>query len=67
MCFRRIPGLAFRRNIPYMELKLHDLQSLASNQLQLQFYQVIKLNLPSRLILNFTNLTICFMYAGSWD
>ncbi|KAL7095975.1 hypothetical protein ACP275_10G056500 [Erythranthe tilingii] len=35
----RVPGLAFKSNIPYMELNLHDLQRLASNQVQLQFYQ----------------------------
>ncbi|KAL7136766.1 hypothetical protein ABFS83_10G052900 [Erythranthe nasuta] len=35
----RVPGLAFKSNTPYMELNLHDLQRLASNQVQLQFYQ----------------------------
>ncbi|PIM99362.1 hypothetical protein CDL12_28142 [Handroanthus impetiginosus] len=35
----RIPGFAFKNNLPYMELKLHDLERLASNQVQLQFYQ----------------------------
>ncbi|KAL8040323.1 hypothetical protein ABFX02_10G089900 [Erythranthe guttata] len=37
----RVPGLAFKSNIPYMELNLHDLQRLASNQVQLQFYQTV--------------------------
>ncbi|KAK6120409.1 hypothetical protein DH2020_045889 [Rehmannia glutinosa] len=35
----RIPGFAFKNNLPYMELKLHDLQRMASNEVQLQFYQ----------------------------
>ncbi|XP_010324053.1 putative transcription factor bHLH041 isoform X1 [Solanum lycopersicum] len=34
----RIPGLAFKNNVPYMELKFADLQSHASNPVQLQFY-----------------------------
>ncbi|XP_006357705.1 putative transcription factor bHLH041 [Solanum tuberosum] len=34
----RIPGLAFKNNVPYMELKFADLQSHASNPIQLQFY-----------------------------
>ncbi|MCD9642818.1 hypothetical protein HAX54_029838 [Datura stramonium] len=35
----RIPGLAFKNNLPYMELQFADLQSHASNPVQLQFYQ----------------------------
>ncbi|KAL8463964.1 hypothetical protein ACS0TY_033779 [Phlomoides rotata] len=35
----RIPGLAFKNNIPYMELKLHDFQRLVSGEVQLQFYR----------------------------
>ncbi|KAG8376156.1 hypothetical protein BUALT_Bualt09G0033900 [Buddleja alternifolia] len=35
----RIPGFAFKNNLPYMELKSHDLQRMASNEVQLQFYQ----------------------------
>ncbi|KAI3443622.1 hypothetical protein Pfo_000287 [Paulownia fortunei] len=35
----RIPGFAFKNNLPYMELKFHDLQRLASHEVQLQFYQ----------------------------
>ncbi|KAM3301219.1 putative transcription factor isoform X2 [Capsicum chacoense] len=34
----RIPGLAFKNNLPYMELQFTDLQSHASNPVQLQFY-----------------------------
>ncbi|KAK6147699.1 hypothetical protein DH2020_018611 [Rehmannia glutinosa] len=37
----RIPGFAFKNNLPYMELKLHDLQRMASNEVQLQFYQTV--------------------------
>ncbi|KAK4337981.1 hypothetical protein RND71_042468 [Anisodus tanguticus] len=35
----RIPGLAFKNNLPYMELQFAALQSHASNPVQLQFYQ----------------------------
>ncbi|KAL3618861.1 hypothetical protein CASFOL_037309 [Castilleja foliolosa] len=35
----RIPGFAFKNNLRYMELKLHDLQRMASHEVQLQFYQ----------------------------
>ncbi|GER51432.1 basic helix-loop-helix (bHLH) DNA-binding family protein [Striga asiatica] len=35
----RIPGFAFKNNLPYMELKLPDLQRMASHDVQLQFYQ----------------------------
>nr|XP_016440597.1 PREDICTED: putative transcription factor bHLH041 [Nicotiana tabacum] len=35
----RIPGLAFKNNVPYMELQFADFQSHASNPVQLQFYQ----------------------------
>ncbi|CAN4084906.1 unnamed protein product [Withania somnifera] len=35
----RIPGIAFKNNLPYMELQFADLQSHASNPVQLQFYQ----------------------------
>ncbi|XP_058213660.1 putative transcription factor bHLH041 isoform X4 [Rhododendron vialii] len=35
----RVPGLAFRNGVPYMELKELDLLSLASIEPQLQFYQ----------------------------
>ncbi|KAL6984648.1 hypothetical protein U1Q18_018026 [Sarracenia purpurea var. burkii] len=35
----RIPGLAFKNNLPFMELKESDLQSLASVEAQLQFYR----------------------------
>ncbi|KAE9464511.1 hypothetical protein C3L33_03556, partial [Rhododendron williamsianum] len=35
----RVPGLAFRDSVPFMELKELDLQRLASVQPQLQFYQ----------------------------
>lgn len=34
----RIPGLAFKNNRSYMELQFADLQSHASNAVQLQFY-----------------------------
>ncbi|XP_058213658.1 putative transcription factor bHLH041 isoform X2 [Rhododendron vialii] len=37
--FSRVPGLAFRNGVPYMELKELDLLSLASIEPQLQFYQ----------------------------
>ncbi|KAL2480141.1 putative Transcription factor bHLH [Abeliophyllum distichum] len=35
----RVPGFAFKNNLPYMELNLQDLQRLASNEVQLQFYR----------------------------
>ncbi|GFS43854.1 basic helix-loop-helix (bHLH) DNA-binding family protein [Actinidia rufa] len=35
----RVPGLAFKNNLPFMELKELDLQRLAFNQAQLQFYR----------------------------
>ncbi|KZV21610.1 hypothetical protein F511_17635 [Dorcoceras hygrometricum] len=35
----RIPGFAFTNNVPYMELKEHDLQRMASSKVQLDFYQ----------------------------
>ncbi|KAF7143025.1 hypothetical protein RHSIM_Rhsim05G0018600 [Rhododendron simsii] len=35
----RVPGLAFRNGVPYMELKELDLLSLATIEPQLQFYQ----------------------------
>ncbi|XP_060188318.1 putative transcription factor bHLH041 [Lycium barbarum] len=35
----RIPGLAFKNNLPYMALQFADLQTHASNPVQLQFYQ----------------------------
>ncbi|CAI9761089.1 unnamed protein product [Fraxinus pennsylvanica] len=34
----RVPGFAFKHNLPFMELKLLDLYRLASNEVQLQFY-----------------------------
>ncbi|KAK4415694.1 putative transcription factor [Sesamum alatum] len=37
----RIPGFAFKNNLPYMELKLHDLQRMASSEVQLHFYQTV--------------------------
>ncbi|CAA0814261.1 Putative transcription factor bHLH041 [Striga hermonthica] len=37
----RIPGFAFKNNLPYMELKLHDLQRMASHDVQLQFYHTV--------------------------
>ncbi|KAL0410479.1 UNVERIFIED_CONTAM: putative transcription factor [Sesamum latifolium] len=35
----RIPGFAFKNHLSYMELKLHDLQRMASSEVQLHFYQ----------------------------
>nr|WAK86111.1 transcription factor bHLH65 [Nothapodytes nimmoniana] len=34
-----VPGLAFKTRSPFMELNISDLQSLASNTVQLQFYE----------------------------
>ncbi|XP_017238749.1 putative transcription factor bHLH041 isoform X2 [Daucus carota subsp. sativus] len=34
-----VPGLAFKNNLPYIEIKENDLQAVASTQTQLQFYQ----------------------------
>ncbi|GMP62842.1 hypothetical protein CsSME_00024791 [Camellia sinensis var. sinensis] len=53
-----VPGLAFKNNSPFMELKELDLQRLASVESQLQFYQVIILCCLVRLHLlkeKFTN------------
>ncbi|KAK4432892.1 putative transcription factor [Sesamum alatum] len=35
----RVPGFAFKNNLPYMEVKLHGLQRRLSNEMQMQFYQ----------------------------
>ncbi|XP_075516160.1 putative transcription factor bHLH041 isoform X2 [Primulina tabacum] len=35
----RIPGFAFMNNVPYMELKEHDFQRMASSKVQLDFYR----------------------------
>ncbi|KAI3447145.1 hypothetical protein Pfo_003810 [Paulownia fortunei] len=35
----RAPGFAFKNNLPYMEMKSHSLQRLASSEVQMQFYQ----------------------------
>ncbi|XP_019191634.1 PREDICTED: putative transcription factor bHLH041 isoform X2 [Ipomoea nil] len=35
----RIPGYAFKNNLPYMELLFPDLERLASNEVQKQFYR----------------------------
>ena len=37
----QIPGLAFKNSSLYMELQELELQTLASNDSQRQFYQVI--------------------------
>lgn len=43
--FSRVPGLAFRNSVPFMELKELDLQRLAASvQPQLQFYQVYNIS-----------------------
>nr|WIE96159.1 basic helix-loop-helix transcription factor [Loropetalum chinense var. rubrum] len=34
-----VPGLAFRNNLPYVEIKELDLQRLATKEIQWQFYQ----------------------------
>ncbi|CAA2992170.1 transcription factor bHLH041 isoform X1 [Olea europaea subsp. europaea] len=34
----RVPGIAFKNNLPYMELNLQDLLGMASNEVQMQFY-----------------------------
>ncbi|XP_047334037.1 putative transcription factor bHLH041 [Impatiens glandulifera] len=38
---QHVPGLAFKNELPYLELKELDLQRLASNQTQLYFYQTV--------------------------
>lgn len=38
-----VPGLAFKNNVPYLELKKMDLQRLASLATQSQFYQVARI------------------------
>ncbi|KAL0426884.1 UNVERIFIED_CONTAM: putative transcription factor [Sesamum latifolium] len=35
----RVPGFAFKNNLPYMEVKLHGLQRPLSSEMQMQFYQ----------------------------
>ncbi|XP_020549338.1 putative transcription factor bHLH041 isoform X2 [Sesamum indicum] len=35
----RVPGFAFKNNIPYMEVKLHGLERRLSSEMQMQFYQ----------------------------
>ncbi|XP_073047103.1 putative transcription factor bHLH041 [Primulina eburnea] len=35
----RIPGFAFMNHVPYVELKEHDFQRMASSKAQLDFYQ----------------------------
>nr|GME03863.1 putative transcription factor bHLH041 [Ipomoea batatas] len=35
----RVPGYAFRNNLPHLELRFEDLQTHASNPVQLQFYR----------------------------
>ncbi|XP_073132539.1 putative transcription factor bHLH041 [Henckelia pumila] len=35
----RIPGFAFTNNVPYLELKEHEFQTMASSKVQLDFYQ----------------------------
>lgn len=49
--FRRIPGYAFKNNLPYLELLFPALERLASNEVQKQFYRVIN----SSSILRFCN------------
>lgn len=36
----RVPGIAFKNSIPFLEYKGLELQTLTSNEVQLQFYQV---------------------------
>lgn len=39
MVTRQIPGFAFTNNVPYMELKEHAFQIMASSKVQLDFYR----------------------------
>ncbi|KAL6974549.1 hypothetical protein U1Q18_028734 [Sarracenia purpurea var. burkii] len=41
----RVPGIAFKNGLPYMELKVLDLQTLASVESQLQFYQEARIKI----------------------
>ncbi|XP_073147664.1 putative transcription factor bHLH041 [Henckelia pumila] len=39
----RIPGFSFKNNLPYVEFKIDEIQSMASSEVQLQFYQEAKI------------------------
>ncbi|KAJ9551283.1 hypothetical protein OSB04_015328 [Centaurea solstitialis] len=52
----RVPGFAFKNNLPYMERKGVELLRLASNAQQLQFYQVIALHKLIKFLLCFWQL-----------
>lgn len=39
--FRCVPGLAFKNQLPYINLKISDLLPLTSTQIQAQFFRVI--------------------------